>query len=153
MSRSSEVLGRLLRTRWFVRAPIYLYKLRLGVLFGHRMLLLEHIGRKSGTRRFAVLEVVDHPRADEYVIVSGFGEQAQWYRNVLANPRVRVSVGLRRNVPALATPMAREAAEKTLDRYAARHPRTWRTLQQAMAAALDTPDLQLPMVKLELARG
>ena len=153
MSRSSEVLGGLLRTRWFVRAPIYLYKLRLGVLFGHRMLMLEHIGRKSGTRRFAVLEVVDHPRADEYVIVSGFGEQAQWYRNVLANPRVRVSVGLRSNVPALATPMTREAAEQTLDRYAAHHPRTWRALQLAMAAALDTPDLQLPMVKLELARG
>jgi deazaflavin-dependent oxidoreductase (nitroreductase family) len=151
MSRSSALLGRLLRTRWFVRAPIYLYKLRLGFLFGRRMLLLEHIGRQSGARRYVVLEVVDHPDADAYVIVSGFGETAQWYRNVLANPRVRVSVGLRRNVPALATPMTREAAEKTLDRYASKHPQTWRTLQQAMASALDTPDLRLPMVRLELS--
>ena len=117
------------------------------------MLLLEHIGRKSGTRRYAVLEVVDHPRPDEYVIVSGFGEQSQWYRNVVANPRVRVSVGLRRDVPARATPLTRDAAEQTLDRYAEQHPRTWNALQQAMAAALDTPDLQLPMVRLELARG
>jgi deazaflavin-dependent oxidoreductase (nitroreductase family) len=153
MSRSSEVLGRLLKTRWFVRAPIYLYKLRLGGLLGHRMLLLEHIGRKSGGRRYAVLEVVDHPRADEYVIVSGFGEQSQWYRNVVANRHVRVSVGLRRNVPALATPLTPEAATETLDRYAEKHPRTWRTLQESMAAALDTPDLALPMVRLELARG
>jgi deazaflavin-dependent oxidoreductase (nitroreductase family) len=153
MSRSSEALGRLLRTRWFVRAPIYLYKLRLGFLFGRRMLMLEHIGRKSGARRYAVLEVVDHPGADEYVIVSGFGEQAQWYRNVLANPRVRVSVGLRRNVPATATPLTPEAVEETVDRYAERHPRTWRTLNEAMAAALDTPDLRLPMVRLELSRG
>ena len=153
MSRSSEVLGRLLKTRWFVRAPIYLYKLRLGALFGHRMLLLEHIGRKTGARRYAVLEVVDHPRTDEYVIVSGFGEQSQWYRNVVANPHVRVSVGLRRNVPALAATMTREAAGETLDRYAERHPRTWRALQQSMAAALNTPDLQLPMVRLELSRG
>ena len=115
------------------------------------MLMLEHIGRKSGARRYAVLEVVDHPSADEYVIVSGFAEKAQWYRNVVANPHVRVSVGMRSNVPATATPMTREAAEETLDRYAQEHPRTWRTLQQAMSAALDTPDLKLPMVRLELS--
>ena len=115
------------------------------------MLLLEHIGRKSGARRYAVLEVVDHPGTDEYVIVSGFGERSQWYRNVVVNPRVRVSVGLRRNVSAIATPMVPEAAEETLDRYAEHHPRTWRTLQEAMAAALDTRDLRLPMVRLVLA--
>jgi deazaflavin-dependent oxidoreductase (nitroreductase family) len=151
MSRTSGVLGRLLKNRRLVRAPIWLYRLRLGFLFGRRMLMLEHIGRKSGARRFAVLEVVDHPETDEYVIVSGFGEQSQWYRNVVANPRVRVSVGLRRSVPATATPMTPEAAEDTLDRYAEHHPRAWRTLQEAMAAALDTPDLKLPMVRLELA--
>src|SRR5262245_38655707 len=153
MSRSSELLGRILKNRWLVRAPIWLYRFRLGFLFGRRMLLLEHIGRKSGARRYAVLEVVDHPATDQYVIVSGFGERSQWYRNVVADPRVRVSVGLRRNVPAIATPMTREATEETLDRYAEHHPRTWRTLQEAMAAALNTQDLRLPMVRLELSRG
>ena len=117
------------------------------------MLLLEHIGRKSGTRRYAVLEVVDHPSTDEYVIVSGFGEHAQWYRNLAANPRVRVSVGLRRNVPALATPLTPEAVDETLGRYAEAHPRTWRTFNEAMAKATDSPDLRLPMMRLELARG
>jgi deazaflavin-dependent oxidoreductase (nitroreductase family) len=153
MSRSSELLGRLLKNRVLVRAPIWLYRFHLGFLFGRRMLLLEHIGRKNGARRFAVLEVVDHPGTDEYVIVSGFGERSQWYRNVVANPSVRVSVGVRRNVPAIATPLTHEAAEETLDRYAEHHPRTWRTLQGAMAAALDTRDLRLPMVRLELSRG
>ena len=116
------------------------------------MLLLEHIGRKSGAPRHAVLEVVDHPGADAYVIVSGFGEKSQWYRNVVANRKVRVSVGLRRNVPATATPLTPEATAKTVERYAERHPRTWRTLNEAMAEALNTPDLQLPRVRLELAR-
>ena len=63
---------------------------------------------------------------------------------------VRVSVGVRCDVPATATPMTPEAAEETLDRYAEHHPRTWRALQQAMAAALGTTDLRLPMVRLEL---
>ena len=153
MSSRSALLGKLLTTRGFVRAPIYLYKLRLGFLFGRRMLLLEHVGRKSGARRYAVLEVVDRPTADSYVIVSGFGETAQWYRNVIANPRVRVSVGSRRNVPATAIPLTPEDVEKTVEGYAERHPRTWRTLKKAMAAALDTPDLKLPMVRLELSHG
>jgi hypothetical protein len=64
---------------------------------------------------------------------------------------VRVSVGLRRNVPALATPLTGEAVDETVERYAERHPRTWRTLNEAMAAALNTPDLKLPMVRLKLA--
>ena len=87
MSRSSHLLGRILKNRVLVRAPIWLYRFHLGFLFGRRMLLLEHLGRKSGARRYAVLEVVDHPRTDEYVIVSGFGERSQWYRNVVANPQ------------------------------------------------------------------
>jgi deazaflavin-dependent oxidoreductase (nitroreductase family) len=153
MSRSSELLGRILKNRVLVRTPIWLYRFDLGFLFGRRMLLLEHIGRKSKARRYAVLEVVDHPRTDQHVIVSGFGQRLQWYRNVVAKPSVRVSAGLRRNVPAIATPLTHEAAEETLDRYAEHHPRTWRTLQEAMAAALDTPDLRLPMVRVELSRG
>jgi deazaflavin-dependent oxidoreductase (nitroreductase family) len=151
MSRSSALLARLLRNRRLVRAPIWLYRAHLGILFGHRMLMLEHIGRKSGAPRYAVLEVVDRPGPDQYVIVSGFGEKSQWYRNVVANPHVRVSVGLRRDVPATATSMTPEAVEETLDRYARHHPRAWRTLQAAMSSALDTPDLNLPMVLLELA--
>jgi deazaflavin-dependent oxidoreductase (nitroreductase family) len=114
------------------------------------MLLLEHVGRSSGLRRYAVLEVVAHPAADEYVIVSGFGERAQWYRNVMADPHVRVSVGLRRDVPTLAFPMNADEVDKTLDAYAARHPRTWRALNEAMASALGTSDLHLPMVRLKL---
>ncbi|MGY4650427.1 nitroreductase family deazaflavin-dependent oxidoreductase [Mycobacterium sp. URHB0021] len=149
-STAAALLGRVLAVRWIVRAPVGLYRLRLGVVFGQRMLLLAHIGRNSGVRRYAVLEVVDRPAADQYVIVSGFGERSQWYRNVVANPNVLVSVGTRCNVPARATPMSAEATEATLERYARRHPRPWRILRASMSAALDAPDLQLPMVRLDL---
>ena len=96
MSRTSEILARLLKNRALVRAPIWLYRARLGFVMGHRMLLLEHIGRKSGARRYAVLEVVERPAHDRY-------------------------------------------------------PRTWARIEPTLEAALQTPELDLPMVTLELA--
>ena len=38
-------------TRAVFRLPIHLYRLRLGWLFGNRLLLLNHIGRVSGKAR------------------------------------------------------------------------------------------------------
>ena len=66
-----------------------------GALLGARILMLEHIGRKSGAPRYAVLEVVGHPAPETYVVASGFGRKAQWFHNIRANPRVRVYVGSR----------------------------------------------------------
>jgi hypothetical protein len=40
------------------RLPIHLYRLDLGWLLGHRVLLLSHRGRKSGLIRATPLEVV-----------------------------------------------------------------------------------------------
>jgi deazaflavin-dependent oxidoreductase (nitroreductase family) len=153
MSRASAVLARLLQNRTLVRAPIWLYRARLGFLMGQRLLLLEHIGRKTGARRYAVLEVVERPAPDEYVIVSGFGARAQWYRNVLADPHVRVSVGRMCDVPAVATPMTRDAAKAALERYAERYPKTWARIEPTLQEALQTPELDLPMLTLKLARS
>jgi deazaflavin-dependent oxidoreductase (nitroreductase family) len=149
---AAAVFSRLLKTRWLVRTPIWLYRMRLGFVLGHRMLLLEHVGRRSGQRRYAVLEVVERSGADTYVIVSGFGERAQWYRNVKANPHVRVSVGFRCETPAVANQLSREAAAETLDRYARGHPRAWRHLEPTLRAALREPNLELPMFALKLKR-
>lgn len=60
---------RALRNRRLMRAPIWLYRARLGFLFGSRMLLLEHTGRRSGARRYVVLEVIDPP---EKLLRGGF---------------------------------------------------------------------------------
>jgi hypothetical protein len=38
--------------------PIYLYRLDLGWLLGHRFLMLVHQGRRSGLLRETVLEVI-----------------------------------------------------------------------------------------------
>lgn len=147
----SSVVGRLLRTRSVVRAPIGMYRRGLGFLFGHRLLMLEHRGRTSGLPRYVVLEVADRPGPDRYVVPSGFGETAQWYRNVRADPRVRVSIGTRRAVPASARLMSIEECEATLAGYQHRHPLAWRMLKPTLEKALGNADgLLVPMVELTL---
>ncbi|MQA16779.1 MAG: nitroreductase family deazaflavin-dependent oxidoreductase, partial [Pseudonocardiaceae bacterium] len=74
--------------RWLARAPVPLLRRGFGWLLGPRFLLLEHIGRRTGLARYAVLEVVDRGRGEWYV-VAAYGPRAQWYRNVLRQPRVR----------------------------------------------------------------
>jgi deazaflavin-dependent oxidoreductase (nitroreductase family) len=149
----ARVGARALRTRWFVRAPIGLYRAGLGFAFGTRMVMLEHVGRVSGARRFVVLEVVDRPARGEFVVVSGFGVRAQWYRNVQANPRVRISVGWRRSTPATPTPMTDDEVAVALDRYARNHPRAWANLRATVEHAVGHPIDTLPMVLLRIDDG
>ncbi|MFR9752368.1 nitroreductase family deazaflavin-dependent oxidoreductase [Nocardia sp. 004] len=144
--------ARMLKTRWLVRAPILLYRAGLGFLFGTRLLMLEHLGRRSGIRRYVVLEVVDRPAPDQYIIVSGFGTRAQWYRNVQADSRVRVWHGFRRGMPATATVMTTEEAKAALDDYIQRHPRAWKNLRDAIEHATGAPVDVLPMVRLHVHR-
>ncbi|RVW02212.1 nitroreductase family deazaflavin-dependent oxidoreductase [Rhodococcus xishaensis] len=89
--------------RRFLRMPIALYRWHLGCLLGHRFLLLEHIGRRSGQTRRVVLELVNHDAVgrggeapDGYVVAAGFGTKSDWFRNLEANPRAKVQVGSRR---------------------------------------------------------
>ncbi|HLR94686.1 MAG TPA: nitroreductase family deazaflavin-dependent oxidoreductase [Jiangellaceae bacterium] len=126
-------LSTLLRTRWLVRAPIWLYRTRLGAIFGHRLLMLEHRGRVSGQRRYVVLEVVERRGEDEYVVVAGLGPSSQWYRNIKAHPHVHVSVGLRHRVPAAAEQLDPAAAAETLERYRHQHPTAFARLEPVIS--------------------
>ena len=83
--------------RWFLRAPIWFYRLGLGGLLGSRFLLLNHTGRKSGLPRQAVLEVVIHEKASNtYYVSAGFGPKTQWLQNLRAEPDVSIQVGRRK---------------------------------------------------------
>jgi hypothetical protein len=56
--------------------PIYLYRLNLGLLLGHRFLLLVHRGRRSGLLRETVLEVILYePATRESVVLSAWGRR------------------------------------------------------------------------------
>jgi deazaflavin-dependent oxidoreductase (nitroreductase family) len=156
MSALADAASRLLRSRRLVRAPIWLYRARLGGLLGGRLLMLEHIGRKTGARRRVVLEVLDHPAADSYIVASGFGDRAQWFRNITANPQVRVYAGSRRPAPATARVLDQPEADRVLGDYIRRHPRTWEqfsaVLEQTLGEPVSATDTALPMVELRLGR-
>jgi deazaflavin-dependent oxidoreductase (nitroreductase family) len=73
--------------RRLFRVPAYLYRWKCGWLLGHRFLLLIHVGRRTGLRRDTVLEVIKY-RAEntEAVVMSAFGRNADWLRNIEATP-------------------------------------------------------------------
>jgi len=152
---AADQAARLLRVRWVVRAPVWAYRARLGMMFGSRLLMLEHTGRKTGVRRHVVLEVLDRPDSGTWIVASGFGARAQWYRNVLVTPQVRIYAGSQPPVPAVARQLAPEEATATLDRYAARHPRAWTALRPVLEASLGAPisdhGTNLPLVAFQLS--
>jgi deazaflavin-dependent oxidoreductase (nitroreductase family) len=146
--------GRLLRSRRLMRAPVWIYQARAGALFGSRILMLEHTGRKSGAPRHAVLEVVDHPAPDTYVVASGFGRKAQWFRNIESNPRVWVYVGSHAPRRATARVLDQEETDRMLAAYRSRHPRAWErfrpVLEETLGAPISDTNTPLPMVELRL---
>ena len=151
--RAATGAARLLRVRWLVRAPVCVYRARLGALFGSRLVMLEHTGRNSGRRRFVVLEVIGHPARNTYLVVSGFGRRAQWFRNIQASPQVRLYVASRKPAPATARILTRDQARTALAAYATAHPRSWATLKPALEHTLGAEIANLPMVALELDSG
>ena len=80
---------------WYLfRGPVYLYRRHLGWLFGHRFLLLTHIGRHTGLRRYNVLEVVEYrSQGPEAIVVNGFGRKSDWVQNIEANGHAEITVG------------------------------------------------------------
>jgi deazaflavin-dependent oxidoreductase (nitroreductase family) len=88
------------RLRRLLQAPAWLAGVGLGRLLGHRFLLLTHRGRRSGRVYRTPLEVVHYdPRSRESVVLSGWGERADWYRNIQSSPPIAVQTAGQRYVP------------------------------------------------------
>ena len=139
--------------RWFARAPRFLYRIGLGSLFGKRLVLLEHRGRRTGLPRQTVLEVVDQDGAS-LLVAAAWGERSDWFQNLQADPSVFITSGRTRHASATATVLAKPDAARVFDRYAANHSTAARGLAKAFqlpfgdAAAM--ADL-IPVVKLTFA--
>ena len=86
----------------FTRGHVLAYRLTRG-LVGHRIpgvpqvLLLDHVGAKSGKRRTTPLSYLDD--GDDIVLVAskgGYPKHPAWFHNLRANPSTTVQVGSRR---------------------------------------------------------
>lgn len=123
--------------RFLFRLPKILFHLRLNWIFSHRLLMLVHVGRRSGLRRRTVVETLRRDReSDRYILVSGYGERSQWFRNIVAPPDVEVRVGFRRR-RMRAVPLAHDQAVEELVRYHRRYPRRLTYLSRMLGLRSD----------------
>ncbi|MDJ0954728.1 MAG: nitroreductase family deazaflavin-dependent oxidoreductase [Acidimicrobiia bacterium] len=141
--------------RALLHAPVWVFRSRLGFLFGERIVMLEHRGRRSGKLRQTPLEVVRR-RGDSFILCSGTGPNADWFRNIKATPALALWVGSRRHEVAQRFLPESEAATAFAG-YEADHPRAAERLQALMGVGHDgTHDSRvqmvgkIPMVELRL---
>ena len=143
--------------RWFLRAPIFLYRIGLGGLLGNRFMLINHVGRKSGKVHQTVIEVVDYDSSsDTYYVVSGWGYKAQWVRNLCATPAIEIQVE-RRKLSVRAETLASANVVKVLLAYRSKHPIAARELSRVMGidTSTSTPEqlqstisARMPVIRL-----
>jgi deazaflavin-dependent oxidoreductase (nitroreductase family) len=114
---------------------------------GHRfpvvpdMLLLDHVGAKSGTRRTSALAYVDDP--PNVVVVASKGghpKHPAWFHNLKANPDVTVQIGSERR-PVRARVAAPEERERLWPMALKVYP-PYRTYQERT-------EREIPLVILE----
>jgi deazaflavin-dependent oxidoreductase (nitroreductase family) len=127
--------------RAILRAPVLIFRLRLGGLFGGRMLLLETVGRSTGRVRRTVIEVARaDPAAHQYWVIAGWGRGSDWYRNALANPPRLIDTGRDR----VAAPAVHELDEgerlELLRDYQTRNPRIAKALGERLLGKDFTAD-------------
>jgi deazaflavin-dependent oxidoreductase (nitroreductase family) len=80
-----------------------------------------HVGRRTGVRCHTVLEVIEYRKeGPETVVMSAFGPNADWLRNIEATPGVEVVIGSRR-FPAAHRVLDREEAVRVLSGYEQRN--------------------------------
>ena len=107
--------------RLFFEIPAVVYRLRMGWIFGRRFLLLTHRGRRSGIIRKTVVEAaLFDPETFESLVIAGWGDRTNWYRNIVAAPALEVETGGRRYRPTqriLAPTEVRDAVEEYVERY------------------------------------
>lgn len=150
---SGRVASVFLHNRRLARSPLWFYRHGMGAMLGDRLLMLEHRGRTSGLTRQVCLEVVERPAPGTIRVAAGLGPRSQWFRNLEAEPRCRVTSGQLRGVAATAVRVPQAEVGPALEGYAERNPVGWRVLEQVvrqgLPEGLSYADY-LPMVDLVL---
>ena len=106
--------------KFFNKPPRIAYALGFGPLVGRLVLLLTTRGRKTGLLRVTPLQY--EQIEGKYYVASAFGTRTDWYRNILADPGVRVRVGRKEFKAFAETSTDPVRIADFLDYRLARHP-------------------------------
>ncbi|ASR38103.1 hypothetical protein BAY61_27310 [Prauserella marina] len=137
--------------RLLLRAPIWLYRARLGALAGHRLVYLAHRGRRTGARREVVVEVVRYDsNIPEVVVVAAWGGAPDWYRNLRAAPAIEVRLGRRRWPEPEHRFLEADETLRTLLAYQRAHPHAWKRIAPLLGFPSDPADPRWPEVAEEV---
>lgn len=107
-------------------------------MLGRRSVLLEHTGRKSGLPRETVLEVIRHDD-QSFDVAAVWGAKSDWFRNIEADPNVRISTGRIRRAEATAVLADVATAESAFAGYTEAHPAAARALGKSLGLPLGDP--------------
>jgi deazaflavin-dependent oxidoreductase (nitroreductase family) len=132
--------------KFFFKLPKYLFKWHFGWIFGHRFLMITHVGRKSGKQYQTVLEIVRYnPSIQEYIVISGYGDKSDWYQNIVKSPAIDIQVGENHFVPQQKILSADETFQ-VLDEYRKNHSQAFQELLTVMRYPYDGTTESLHML-------
>ncbi|WP_432043386.1 nitroreductase family deazaflavin-dependent oxidoreductase [Streptomyces cadmiisoli] len=146
--------------RLLARLPTLAFRAGLAPALGKRLLLLHHTGRASGLTWHTVLEVVAYdPENCSWTVASGFGPDADWYRNLRRNPKTVLQFGNRHHA-VTAHFLTSDEGASVMARYARRYPRTARRRCAVIGHPVDGSEAEyrevgrsIPFVRLDTSQG
>ena len=136
--------------RHVLKLPTWLYRANLGWLLGKRFLQMTHRGRVTGKPHRTVVEVIGRSEAGEYVVLSGTGARADWYRNLQQTRATDISIGRAHFNPTQRFLDAHEIAQM-LAAYEQRHPVLRPIVRKVLTALTGVADDGTPQTRALLA--
>jgi deazaflavin-dependent oxidoreductase (nitroreductase family) len=131
-----------------IPAPIPLLRYGGCWLIGPSIALLEHRCRHTGKRRHTLLKVV-HREPGCLMVISCDGPHAPWYRDIQADPHVRISSGGIRRASAIAVRPSGEHGAAILEGFRCHHPLTARLFGRVFGVPEFTAGRAVPACRAE----
>jgi deazaflavin-dependent oxidoreductase (nitroreductase family) len=129
--------------KFFFKIPVF--AARMGFAgwehwIGLEWMLLITTGRKSGKKRYTMVDVLLHdPERDTYIIEVGFGKSSDWYRNIRAHPLFEAQVG-RRKFRAAAEELPPDRSGDAMVNFVRRRPAYAKAVMKAVGITFTTEE-------------
>jgi deazaflavin-dependent oxidoreductase (nitroreductase family) len=129
--------------RFFFKIPVVVARLGFAgweSLFGVEWMLLITTGRKSGRKRYTMVDVLLYdPERDTYFIEVGFGKNSDWYRNIQAHPLFDAQVR-RRKFRAVAEELPPDKTGDLMVNFVRRRPAYAKSVMKAVGITFTTEE-------------